>query len=88
MVIKLLEGTQGVGVILAETLKVAEAIIETLQSNATERTGPEVHRRERGRDIRAFVVGDQVVAAMRRVAKVKSFAARASGRQDRNRLAG
>ena len=73
VIIKLLEGTQGVGVILAETVKIAEAIIETLQ---TARQNVLVQRfigESRGRDIRAFVVGDTVVAAMRRVAQAGEY---------------
>jgi ribosomal protein S6--L-glutamate ligase len=73
VVIKLLEGTQGVGVILAETLKVAEAIIETLQSTRQNVLVQKFISECRGRDIRAFVVGDQVVAAMRRVAQGQEF---------------
>ena len=73
VVIKLLEGTQGVGVILAESLKVAEAIIETLQSTRQNVLVQKFIAESRGRDIRAFVVGDQVVAAMRRVAQGQEF---------------
>ncbi|MFO1065936.1 MAG: 30S ribosomal protein S6--L-glutamate ligase [Pirellulales bacterium] len=73
VVIKLLEGTQGVGVILAETLKVAEAIIETLQSTRQNVLVQKFVAESRGRDIRAFVVGDQVVAAMRRTAQGQEF---------------
>jgi ribosomal protein S6--L-glutamate ligase len=73
VVIKLLEGTQGVGVILAETLKVAEAIIETLQSTRQNVLVQKFIAESRGRDVRAFVVGDQVVAAMRRVAQGQEF---------------
>ncbi|MGD9853971.1 MAG: RimK family alpha-L-glutamate ligase [Planctomycetaceae bacterium] len=73
VIIKLLEGTQGVGVILAETVKVAEAIIETLQSTRQNVLVQKFVSESRGRDIRAFVVGDQVVAAMRRVAQGQEF---------------
>jgi ribosomal protein S6--L-glutamate ligase len=74
IVIKLLEGTQGIGVILADSLKVAEAIIETLQEVAKQNVLLQqfVHE-SRGRDIRAFVVGNRVVAAMRRVAQEGEF---------------
>jgi ribosomal protein S6--L-glutamate ligase len=73
VVIKLLEGTQGVGVILAETAKVAEAIIETLQTARQNVLVQQFVAESRGRDIRAFVVGDRVVAAMRRVAQKGEF---------------
>ena len=73
VIIKILEGTQGVGVILAETTKVAEAIIETLQSARQNVLIQAFVRESKGRDIRAFVVGGRVVAAMRRVAQGDEF---------------
>ncbi|MEZ6130199.1 MAG: RimK family alpha-L-glutamate ligase [Planctomycetaceae bacterium] len=73
VIIKLLEGTQGVGVILAETVKVAEAIIETLHSTEQNVLVQKFVAESKGRDIRAFVVGDQVVGAMRRVAQGTEF---------------
>jgi ribosomal protein S6--L-glutamate ligase len=73
VVIKLIEGTQGVGVILAESTKIAEAIIETLQSTNQNVLVQKFVAESRGRDVRAFVVGDQVVAAMRRVAVGNEF---------------
>ncbi|TWT99568.1 Ribosomal protein S6 modification protein [Botrimarina colliarenosi] len=73
VVIKLIEGTQGVGVILAESVKIAEAIIETLQSTNQNVLVQKFVAESRGRDVRAFVVGDQVVAAMRRVAVGSEF---------------
>ncbi|QDT67291.1 Ribosomal protein S6 modification protein [Planctomycetes bacterium MalM25] len=73
VVIKLIEGTQGVGVILAETNKVAEAIIETLQSTKQNVLVQKFVAESKGRDLRAFVVGDQVVGAMRRVASGGEF---------------
>ncbi|MDP0498992.1 MAG: 30S ribosomal protein S6--L-glutamate ligase [Verrucomicrobiota bacterium JB022] len=66
VIVKLLEGTQGIGVILAETEKVAEAIIETLQAKELNVLIQKFVSESKGRDIRAFVVGDRVVAAMRR----------------------
>ena len=73
VVIKILEGTQGIGVILAETTKVAEGIIETLQ-NAKQNVLVQSYVEEsKGKDIRALVVGDSVVAAMRRVAQGDEF---------------
>ena len=68
VVIKLLEGTQGIGVILAPDLKVAEAIIETLHGTNQQVLIQRFVAESKGRDIRALVVGDRVVAAMRRQA--------------------
>lgn len=74
VVIKLLEGTQGIGVILADTTSVAKSIIEVLQGAANQNVLiQEFVRESRGRDIRAFVVGNRVVAAMRRVAQGDEF---------------
>jgi ribosomal protein S6--L-glutamate ligase len=73
VVIKLLEGTQGIGVILAPELKVAEAIIETLHSTRQHVLVQRFVKESKGRDIRALVVGDRVVAAMRRVASGDEF---------------
>ncbi|GAB2775055.1 RimK family alpha-L-glutamate ligase [Nocardioides salsibiostraticola] len=73
VVIKLLEGTQGIGVILAPDIKVAEAIVETLHSTKQNVLIQRFVKESRGRDIRALVVGDRVVAAMRRVAQGDEF---------------
>lgn len=73
VVIKLLEGTQGIGVLLAESVKSAEAIIELLQSQKQSVLIQKFVAESKGRDIRAFVVGDQVVGAMRRVAQGQEF---------------
>lgn len=73
VVIKLLEGTQGVGVILAPDTKVAEAIIETMQSTRQNVLIQRFVAESRGRDIRALVVGDRVAAAMRRRAQGDEF---------------
>src|SRR6478672_3099210 len=73
VVIKLLEGTQGIGVILAPDIKVAEAIIETLQSTRQNVLIQRFVKESKGRDIRALVVGDRVVAAMRRRASGDEF---------------
>jgi ribosomal protein S6--L-glutamate ligase len=73
VVIKLLEGTQGIGVILAPEEKVAEAIIETLHSTNQNVLIQRFVSESRGRDIRALVVGDRVVAAMRRTATGDEF---------------
>jgi ribosomal protein S6--L-glutamate ligase len=73
VIIKLLEGTQGVGVILADTVQIAQAIIETLQSTKQNVLIQKFVKESKGRDIRAFVVGDRVVAAMRRQAAGDEF---------------
>ena len=73
VVIKLLEGTQGIGVILAPDIKIAEAIIETLHSTKQNVLIQSFVTESRGRDIRALVVGDRVVAAMRRRASGDEF---------------
>ncbi len=73
VIIKVLEGTQGIGVILAETTKMAEAIIQTLQLARQNVLIQKFVAESGGRDIRAFVVGDRVVAAMRRMARPGEF---------------
>lgn len=73
VIIKLLEGTQGVGVILADSIKIAEAIIETLQSAKQNVLIQKFVAESKGKDVRAFVVGDRVVAAMRRTAQGQEF---------------
>lgn len=73
VIIKLLEGTQGVGVILADTVKVAQAIIETLQSKQQNVLIQKFVKESKGKDIRALVIGDRVVAAMRRQATGDEF---------------
>ncbi|TWT79967.1 Ribosomal protein S6 modification protein [Planctomycetes bacterium CA13] len=73
VIIKLLEGTQGVGVILADSIKIAEAIIETLQTAKQNVLVQGFVGESKGRDARAFVVGDRVVGAMRRVAQGDEF---------------
>ena len=73
VIIKLIEGTQGIGVLLAETVKTAESIIELLQSQKQNILIQKFVSESRGKDIRAFVVGDRVVAAMRRVAQGQEF---------------
>jgi len=73
VIIKVLEGTQGIGVILAETTKMAEAIIQTLHLARQNVLIQKFVAESGGRDIRAFVVGDKVVAAMRRIARPGEF---------------
>jgi ribosomal protein S6--L-glutamate ligase len=73
VIIKLLEGTQGVGVILADTVKTAQAIVETLQSTKHNVLIQKFIAESKGRDIRCLVVGGKVVAAMRRIAVGDEF---------------
>jgi len=73
VIIKLIEGTQGIGVLLAESTKAAESIIELLQSQKQNVLIQKFVAESKGKDIRAFVVGDRVVAAMRRVAQGQEF---------------
>lgn len=73
VIIKLIEGTQGIGVLLADTVKAAESIIEMLQSQKQDVLIQKFVAESRGKDIRALVVGDRVVAAMRRVAQGQEF---------------
>jgi ribosomal protein S6--L-glutamate ligase len=73
VIIKLIEGTQGIGVLLAETEKSAEAIIELLQAQKQNVLIQKFVAESKGSDVRAFVVGDEVVGAMRRVAQGQEF---------------
>lgn len=73
VIVKVLEGTQGVGVILADNTKTAQAIVETLQSAKQNVLLQKFVAESKGKDIRAIVVGGRVVAAMRRVASGEEF---------------
>ncbi len=75
VVIKLLEGTQGVGVVLAETNNAAEGIINAFKSLKANILVQEFVKEAEGKDIRCFVIDDKVVAAMQRVAPVGDFRA-------------
>lgn len=66
VVVKLLEGTQGLGVVLAETKKAAESVIGAFRQLDANILVQEFIKEAGGADIRAFVVGGKVVAAMRR----------------------
>ena len=66
VVIKLLEGTQGIGVVLAETKKAAESIIEAFMGLKANILVQEFIKEAGGADIRCFVVGGKVIAAMKR----------------------
>ena len=73
VIIKLIEGTQGIGVLLAESVSAATSIIELLQSQRQNVLIQKFVAESKGKDVRAFVVGDRVVAAMRRVAQGQEF---------------
>jgi len=73
LVVKLLEGTQGIGVVLAETKKAAESVIEAFRGLDANIIVQEFIREAAGSDIRCFVVGDQVVASMMRKAAEGEF---------------
>lgn len=73
LVIKLLEGTQGIGVVLAETQKAAESVIEAFMGLKANILVQEYIKEAGGADIRCFVIGDKVVASMKRQAKAGEF---------------
>ncbi len=73
LVIKLLEGTQGIGVVLAETNKAAESVIEAFMGLKANILVQEFIEEAGGADIRCLVVGGKVVAAMRRQAPEGEF---------------
>lgn len=73
VIIKLLEGTQGLGVVLAENKKAAKSVIEAFHGIHARIIVQEFINESRGADIRAFVVNGEVVGAMRRQAKEGEF---------------
>jgi ribosomal protein S6--L-glutamate ligase len=73
LVIKLLEGTQGIGVVLAETEQAAESVIEAFMGMKANILVQEFIKDAGGADIRCFVVGDKVVASMKRQGKEGEF---------------
>lgn len=75
LVIKLLEGTQGIGVVLAETKKAAESVIEAFYDLNANILIQEYIKEAKGSDIRAFIVNGRVVGAMKRTAKEGEFRA-------------
>lgn len=72
-IIKFLEGTHGLGVMLAESKKSAVSIIETMHSLNKPVLIQEFVKESNGEDLRAYVVGDKVVAAMKRSSEGKDF---------------
>ena len=73
LVIKLLEGTQGIGVVLAETAKAAESVVEAFMGLKQNIMVQEYIKEAGGADIRCLVVGDKVIAAMKRQAQAGEF---------------
>jgi len=73
LVVKLLEGTQGKGVVLAETHKAAESLIDAFRNLDANFLVQEFIKEAGGADIRCLVVGNKVVAAMKRQAKEGEF---------------
>ena len=72
-VIKLLAGTQGIGVVLAETQKAAESVIEAFMGLKANILVQEYIKEAGGADIRCLVIGGRVVAAMKRQAQAGEF---------------
>ena len=73
LVIKLLEGTQGIGVVLAETQQAAESVVQAFMGLKANILVQEYIKEAGGADIRCFVMGDKVVASMKRQAKPGEF---------------
>lgn len=73
VIIKTVRGSQGIGVMLAESASAAAAIAETMLANALPIIVQRFFRESAGHDMRVFVVGDSVVAAMRRTAQDGEF---------------
>ncbi|WVV48190.1 30S ribosomal protein S6--L-glutamate ligase [Pseudomonas sp. NA13] len=73
LVIKVLEGTQGIGVVLCETATAAESVIEAFMGLKQNIMVQEYIKEAGGADIRCFVVGDKVIASMKRQAKPGEF---------------
>jgi ribosomal protein S6--L-glutamate ligase len=73
LVLKLCEGTQGRGIVLAETQKAAESVIEAFRELRAEFLVQESIKEANGSDLRCFVIGEKVVAAMERTAAEGEF---------------
>ena len=73
LIMKLLQGTQGNGMVLAETMKAAESVMNAFKQVDADILVQEFIKESSGIDIRAIVVGDKVVAAMQRVAPIGEF---------------
>lgn len=75
LIIKLLEGMEGKGVVLAETKSAAVSVINAFKGLNADILVQEFIKESRGRDIRCYVVGDRVVASMERIAQDGEFRA-------------
>ena len=75
LIVKLLEGTQGKGVVLAETKKAAESVINAFKSLNANILVQEFIKEAEGKDLRCFVIDGKVVAAMQRTAPPGEFRA-------------
>jgi ribosomal protein S6--L-glutamate ligase len=75
LVIKLLEGTQGLGVVLTETRKATESVIEAFRGSNVQILIQQFIKEAGGEDLRCFVIGDRVVASMKRKAPEGEFRA-------------
>ena len=73
LIMKLLQGTQGQGIVLAETRKAAESVMSAFRQLDADIMVQEFIKESGGKDIRAFVVGDEVVASMKRIAPEGEF---------------
>lgn len=73
LVVKLVEGTQGIGVVLAETRQAAESVIDAFRGLNAHILVQEYIEEAKGRDVRCTVVGNEVVAAIERQAKEGDF---------------
>ena len=73
LIMKLLQGTQGQGIVLAETRKAAESVMSAFRQLDADIMVQEFIKESGGADIRAFVVGDEVVASMKRIAPEGEF---------------
>jgi len=73
LVVKLLEGTQGIGVVLCETKKAAESVLEAFMGLNVSIMVQEYIKEAGGADIRCFVIGEKVVAAIKRQAQPGEF---------------
>ena len=73
LIMKLLQGTQGQGIVLAETRKAAESVMSAFRQIDADIIVQEFIKESAGQDVRAFVVGDKVVASMKRIAPEGEF---------------
>jgi len=73
VIVKLQQGTQGIGVMIAETRQAVSSLLETLWGMGQDIVVQQYIAESKGRDVRAFVVGNRVVASMRRSAKAGEF---------------